>query len=309
VAWRKPKTDRLAVAWREIALSRADEAAVELKCVQNPKNDACITARVADAERRLEITRDIVKCSPSFGAAWSGVDVERAWVNIHAAEVALILLSDPVKVKAKISNILADASQVLQPGDERFTTLTNFKDKSGVLTDEDKESIAQTVRTIYARLTNDYIRIRSFRNILFSATFVLTLMAIGVGILGALRPEISMWATAHGPSPTGLDLWLAEILGVFGAGLTGSVAIRRMQGSSTPYRIPMASLLLKLPTGALTAAVGLMLIRAAYNGSIIAPPSTTQLVAYALIFGAAQQTITSLIDTQAQKVLKAIPSN
>jgi hypothetical protein len=52
-----------------------------------------------------------------------------------------------------------------------------------------------------------------------------------------------------------------------------------------------------------------MLIRAAYNGSIIAPPSTTQLVAYALIFGAAQQTITSLIDTQAQKVLSATASN
>jgi hypothetical protein len=309
VAWRKPKNYRLAVAWREIALGRIDDANIELKCVPNQGNEPFIADRVADADSRLEFARDIVQCSPTFRAAWNGVDVERAWVSIHAAEVALIPLSASGKVKARISNILTDAAQVVGPGDQEFTILTDFKDKSGVLTEDDKESIAQTVRTIYAGLTNEYIRVRSFRNILLSATLVLTLMAIGFGILGAVRPEISMWTTAQGTSPTRLDLWLVEILGVIGASLVGSVAIRRMQGSSTPYRIPMASLLLKLPTGALTAAAGLMLIRAASNGSIIAPPSTTQLVAYALIFGAAQQTITSLIDTQAQKVLNATASN
>ena len=114
---------------------------------------------------------------------------------------------------------------------------------------------------------------------------------------------------AYAVSRTSTRPQVDSAFGVFGASLMGSVAIRRMQGSSTPYRIPMASLLLKLPTGALTAAAGLMLIRAASHGSIIAPPSTAQLVAYALIFGAGQQTITSLIDTQAQKVLNAITPN
>ena len=304
--WRKPQKRRLAAAWREIALNRIDEAEVELKCVSKENHDA-YHERVSDAKKRLKTAREIVECSPSLRAAWSGVDVERAWENIHAVEVSLIRLYDSAKIKATIPYILADAWPALRPGDALFTTLDEYRIKTEWEAN-DYESVAQYVRTIYARSTNQYVRARSFRNILFSATFVLTLFAVGFGILGAKQPDISMSASTQCPPSTGLSLWLVELLGLFGASLIGSVAIRRMRGTSSPYAVPMASLLVKLPSGALTAAGGLMLIRAGFLNPNLAPCTTAQLVAYALIFGASQQTFTRLIDRQAQNVLNAIPS-
>jgi hypothetical protein len=70
----------------------------------------------------------------------------------------------------------------------------------------------------------------------------------------------------------------------------------------------MASLAVKLPTGALTAVGGLLLIRAGILGPAVASSATAQVVAYALLFGASQQTFTRLIDRQAQTVLDSLPS-
>jgi hypothetical protein len=301
---KEPPKKRLAAAWRELALSRINDAAVELDCLAREQRSG-EQRQLDDARRRLALAREIVESGPSVCAAWSGVDVERAWLNIHAVEVALIRLSDPNTVSAKIPNIIADASQVLRPDDARLKQLHEYKGKE--LKDEDREVIAQSVKTVYAASTNEYVRARSFRNILFGATLVLTLFAIGFGFLGA-RPEISLCDPTQCPARSCPSLWVIELLGLFSASLIGSVAIRRMRGTSTPYAVPMASLLVKLPTGAFTAVGGLLLIRAGMLGPAVAAAPTPQLVAYALVFGASQQTFTRLIDRQAQTVLDSIPS-
>jgi hypothetical protein len=295
-------------AWREIALGRIEDARSELKYIDPALIPPFQQQRFKDAEDRLDAASERVRRRPSIGSAWSGVDVEQAWVNIHAAEVTLIRFSDPVTVKAMIPSIVADASQVLGSRHELFRSLREF-DTKNPLNPADRESIAQLVQTVYRATSDEYVRARSFRNILFSTTFVLTLLAVGLGILGALRPGISMWE--QNSTPTGLSLWLAELLGLLGASIVGSVAIRRMRGSSQPYAVPMASLLVKLPTGALTAATGLMMMRAGFLDPVIKAASTAgaaQMVAYALILGASQQIVTRLIDQQAQHVLDAVPS-
>jgi len=308
---------RLGAAWREHAQSRIIDLAVELDCLPRESMSASEQLRLDEAKRRLAVADDIVKRRPSLWAAWSGVDVERAWVNIHAVEATLIRLSAPATVSAKVPDIIADASQVLRPDDARLESLRKYAPPQPVKA-EDRESIAQSVKTVYAASANEHVRARSFRNILFGATFVLALFAIGFGILGAFWPnEVSLCAPmpqsaptcpSGRSGPTGGDLFLVELLGLFAASLIGAVAIRRMRGTSTPYAVPMASLLVKLPTGALTAVGGLLLIRAGLLGPAVAAADTPQLIAYALVFGASQQTFTRLIDRQAQNVLDAIPS-
>jgi hypothetical protein len=314
--WIKTPEKRLRVAWREHAQSRIIGLAADLDCL--PEMSEPGKRRRDEAKRRLMVANKAVERRPALGAAWSGVDVERAWVNVHAVEVTLLRLSDPAVVSAKLPGIIAEATQVLSPDDDQLKSLRTLAEKNPLVS-TDQESIAQSVNTVYAASANKHVRARSFRNILFGATIVLTLFAIGFGILGSRWPtEVSLCAPKT-PSPatcptgqlkpSGGDLFLVELLGLFSASLVGAVAIRRMQGTSSPYAVPMASLLVKLPTGALTAVGGLLLIRAGMLGPAIAVADTPQLIAYALIFGASQQTFTRLIDRQAQNVLNSIPSS
>ncbi|MFD9860056.1 hypothetical protein [Streptomyces alboflavus] len=68
----------------------------------------------------------------------------------------------------------------------------------------------------------------------------------------------------------------------------------------------MALALLKLPMGALTAALGLLLIRGGFVPGLSALDSTAQIIAWAIIFGYSQQLFTKFVDNQGQAVLNAV---
>ncbi|WP_152665331.1 hypothetical protein [Mycobacterium sp. UM_Kg1] len=315
-----PAKRRLHAAWRESAQSRIVDLDVEIDCLieqLGSEMSAAQRRRLGVAKGRLRAADAAVKSRPGLRYAWTGVDVARALGHINAVEITLTALSPPDAVAAKLPDIIADAALLLKPHDARLDDLRKYAAKQA-LTDQDRGAIAQDVRAIYAACADEHVRTRSFRNLLFGATFVLTLFAVGIGLLGWRAPGwFALCAADHpaaatcptgGWAPTGGDVFLVELIGLFSAGLLGSVAIRRMRGSSTPYAVPMASLLVKLPTGALTALAGLLLIRAGVLGPDVAAAGRAQLVAYALIFGGSQQAFTRLIDIQTQNVLDSIPS-
>jgi hypothetical protein len=316
----QPAKRRLHAAWRENAQSRIVELDVEVDCLIDQLGSAMSAAqrrRLLEAKGRLRAANAIVERRPGLRYAWTGVDVARALAHINAVEVTLTRLSPPNTVAAKLPDIIAHAALLLKPHDARLDDLRHYAAKPA-LTDEDRGPIAHNVRAIYAACADEHVRTRSFRNLLFGATLVLTLFAVGIGLLGWCAPGWFMLCVpAHptvatcptgGSAPTGGDVFLVELIGLFSAGLMGSVTIRRMRGSSTPYAVPMASLLVKLPSGALTALAGLLLVRAGVLGPDVAAAGTAQLVAYALIFGGSQQAFTRLIDIQTQNVLDSIPT-
>jgi succinate-acetate transporter protein len=67
-------------------------------------------------------------------------------------------------------------------------------------------------------------------------------------------------------------------------------------------------LLLKLPTGAMTAFLGLILLHGSFVPGLSALDSSDQILAWALLFGAAQQLVTGLVDKKAQSVLDSVGS-
>jgi succinate-acetate transporter protein len=93
---------------------------------------------------------------------------------------------------------------------------------------------------------------------------------------------------------------------VVAAGVTGAVALRRLRGSSTPFGVPVALTALKLPTGALTALLGLLLMRGGFVPGLSALDTTPQIIAWAVVFGGSQQLFTGLVDRQAQNVLDSV---
>jgi hypothetical protein len=70
----------------------------------------------------------------------------------------------------------------------------------------------------------------------------------------------------------------------------------------------MASLLLKVPTGTLTALAAMLMLDAFITGPELMSVGDSRPVAYAFVFGAAQQGFTGLVGRQAQNALNSVSS-
>ena len=102
------------------------------------------------------------------------------------------------------------------------------------------------------------------------------------------------------------DVFAVEVAGLCGAAVTVITSLRRMPGTSKPYGLPLAAAVLKFPTGALTAFLGLLFIKGAFIPGLSNLDSQAQILAWAAVFGAAQHLVTRLVDTRAQETLSAV---
>jgi hypothetical protein len=178
-----------------------------------------------------------------------------------------------------------------------------------------------------------YARVRDFRNILFTGTALLTLLVIAVCIVGALRPatiplcfQPSSTAGASQPSttgpqsfvcpsttgytarPKGGDVSIVALMGLLGGALSAIFTIQKLRGTSTPYGVPVALSILKLPAGALTGITGLVLLYGNFVPGLSELDSQGQILAYAIVLGIAQHLVTRFVDQKAEAVLGSVPS-
>jgi hypothetical protein len=205
---------------------------------------------------------------------------------------------------------------------------------------EDRAALVEAVRTASWAARRENTRLRSFRTAVAFTAFALLLLAIGIAVVGAVQPRwmplcfapqgmdtvVCPTATAAtGGSDAdpataaevgeairaaaqGADITVVMLVGLVGAAVTSAAALRRLRGTSTPFAVPMTLLLLKLPTGALTAFLGLILLHGEFVPGLSALDTSGQILAWALVFGAAQQLVTGLVDKKAQAVLDSVGS-
>ena len=107
--------------------------------------------------------------------------------------------------------------------------------------------------------------------------------------------------------PSGPDVWIVAGLGLLGGGLASAVSVRKMVRSAAPYDVPLAFALLKVPTGALTAVTGILLLGGGFVPGFSELDTQRQILAYALIFGYAQQFATRYLDDRATNLLAEVP--
>lgn len=289
--------------WREVARGRLADLHVDLDGLPVDCRD---DPRYLDAQHRLKEANEILDASCSFRSLLNGAAVEAAWLRIHAVEVTVIRLATPGVVRARIPEIISTGKELLGDNHESVMALREILGHSK-WTEHDREALAHSVKAVHAASDGESMRLRSFRNILLGGTAVLALLAICFGVVGACRPDTFGLVTT-GASMSRADIAIAELLGLVSASLVGAVAIRRMTGTSTAYAVPMASLLLKLPAGALTAVAGLLMVKAGIAGDGVSVTTNAHVVGYSLLFGASQQGITGMVDRQAQSVLNNISS-
>jgi hypothetical protein len=208
---------------------------------------------------------------------------------------------------------------------------------------ENRQTIASVHRAASSAALREQTRIRSFRNVTLSAALSMTIVAVALVVVGVLKPTAlplcfapedggtfivvcptqqsaprsagqDTQATAEDiddlteRTVSSLDTFLVSLVGLTAAAVAAAAALRTIRGSSEPYGVPTALAVLKLPTGAVTAVLGLLLMRGEFIPGLSALDSSAQIIAWAAIFGYAQQLFTRLVDQQAQTVLGAVRS-
>lgn len=178
-----------------------------------------------------------------------------------------------------------------------------------------------------------YAQVRNFRNILFTGTVLLTLLVIVVCIVGAWRPGavplcfqpsntaatsqpptagvasfVCPSTTGYAARPTGGDVSIVALMGLLGGALSATFTVQKLRGTSTPYGVPVALAILKLPAGALTAITGLVLLYGKFVPGLSELDSQGQILAYAIVLGIAQHLVTRFVDQKAEDVLGSVPS-
>lgn len=128
-------------------------------------------------------------------------------------------------------------------------------------------------------------------------------------------------ATPHAGDPLALqdadqraasqDVATVLLFGLIGAALT-SVAFVIRPAPATP--LPASSIrvfqaLLKAATGMITAVLGLLFLRAGVVPGFTRIDTRSQILVYAVVFGAAQQLVTRLIDARSDSLLDSVKTN
>jgi hypothetical protein len=206
---------------------------------------------------------------------------------------------------------------------------------------EARGRIVSTVRAASSEALREQLRVRSFRNVLIATAAVLTVVAAGLAVIGYVSPatvplcfqpeksgqtvvvcptaqsQLLQTGQQSGPVPEDIDdvvkrtagrgdLFIVELVGLIAAAIAAAATLRGIRGSSEPYGLPVALAALKLPTGAVTAFLGLLLMRGQFVPGLSALDTSAQILAWALVFGYAQQLFTRLVDQQAHTVLNTV---
>lgn len=284
------------------------------------------------AERHLELAaRAVTSHRRSFDV--SGTSVDRSLSNYHVAACLVLRYAPLADVTAMLPQLDAEVAAHLAPRDVRRIRmdqlLRGVDDPAWRLTDEQRGGVVATMRATYLEQEREQARVRSFRNIVWAMTACLTLVAIAVGVAGAISPrsiplcfapeDKVICPTGEQALPTGGDLDDAfadlaragdyaalEGVGLVAAAIAAAASLRQIKGTSTPYGVPVALAALKLPTGALTAVLGLLLMRGQFVPGLSALDTSAQIVAWAIVFGYAQQLLTRFVDERGQAVLNAV---
>jgi hypothetical protein len=259
-------------------------------------------------------------------ARWRGTSIGLAYQSLHAAEVLLAPLMTDEQIDAVVPSVVNRVRTVLDPADPRRVAIDQLPQRVANRAPGSRTALQQAMNIGYDAGDAMHVRVRNFRNLLITSAVLIILLMAGLVWVVALHPEAMPMCFAKGtteatsqnarlticPSgaahPTGGDMLIVTGLGLLGGALAAAFSIRNVRGTSTPYDVPIALALLKPPLGALTAVTSILLLGGDFVPGLSQLDSQRQILAYALVFGYAQQLVSRLIDDQGHSILNSLPS-
>jgi hypothetical protein len=323
-------------SWREGALTRAAELEVLTEYFRF-EEQAPREVLVNRIQRHVKTAREAAEGQPRRGfwfravATLAGSPHERTASNIDAAESDLLRMAPEEYVCGQMPSLLAHVRAHLPLDDPRRCRMEELAKHSRIrgLTPVERNILVSAVRAANSESRREVMRVRSFRNVLYLAATIMTVALIGLTILAISRPDVVplcfaptgkvVCPTSETPVTRGMpidpvvraqadpwDILTVEILGLIAAAVASAISLRNIRGTATPYSLPVALACLKLPTGALTAVLGLLLMRGNFVPGLSALDTPAQILSWAVIFGYAQQLFTRFADQRAHAVLDQV---
>ncbi|QPP08281.1 hypothetical protein G4Z16_19890 [Streptomyces bathyalis] len=250
----------------------------------------------------------------------TSTDVIAAMTNIREAEVELTRLLQGEDLRSRVPRILTHAREHLSPDDPQRRLL----EKEWGTTEEGRRRLpagtegiaAETLHAANKVEERERIRLRSFTHILICSITVMSLIAVGFGIWAVVDPNVAnlfCFPDQRRIVPricpigrhraAGSDVFLIEFMGMFAAALAGAASLKTMRGNSSPYHVSILLLLLRLPVGAMTAVLGILLVSGAFFPGLTSLDASAQIIAWAAAFGILQEPVTRAVDRTGRSFL------
>jgi hypothetical protein len=320
--------------WREAILQEVDRVQTLLDRSGKSAGDAKPVSEPLELARRtVSSPRDWFS---SFRARWSGADIERAWRSVHRAKQELFLVAREEDVRSMLPALRAKVERYVTTKTERekYETWLTEMEKSGSTLD--REQLRETRNAVDRESDQGYENIRRFRNALLAAfvgaSILLVVLAFssgwvpGLPLCGAEGSVVGEEETVEpasvathssptsqpSPSPGGqgvsgeecVPAWQVELVGAAGALIAAAAAFWGVPKSGEPFGLRGVQAVVKVPMGALMALVGTMLLQGEVIDALD-PQPVPEVLAYAAVFGFAQQVVTRFIDNKATTLLKS----
>jgi hypothetical protein len=253
---------------------------------------------------------------------------EGAFVHLHTAEIMLTQLLPPVEVNARLPYVLARLRACFNRQQPQLLRVIEDEIQNCSIDSHRQAMLTNAMRAAYAVSDAQHARVRDFRNTLIVSMIVLAFIVAGVCAVGYVAPAAipicfrpSVTAATPQPQlpteqlacpagkghPAPGDVTLVALFGLLGGALSATVAIHRLRDTPVPYAVAVPLSISKLPFGALTAIVGLVMLHGQFVPGLSELDSQGQILAYAIILGVAQLVVTRFIDQRARNILTMGP--
>jgi hypothetical protein len=269
-----------------------------------------------------------------------GAAVERVVSHLDAVDADIMQLAPASYVNGRLLGLLTEIRCQLPANDPRVKRITELaKSPNDPLAERDRELIVATQRAASAEARRQIRRLSSFTRVLYATAAVLTVGMVIFALVGFLGPRnlpVCFYPVDGVVCPTSMtdtpnpvkdavsgqpkpvtsavdtamrryagkwDIALIEGVGLLAAAVAAAGSLSRTRGTATPFHVPLALAVLKLPTGALTAILGLLLMRGGFVPGLGALDTPAQVIAWALILGYSQQLFTRVVDRYAESQL------
>ena len=268
-----------------------------------------------------------------FAEYWTGAAQEETWRAVHEADVVLTYAREADAIRAELPGLKQRVRLRVADGLYREDLLERVKPVEGslndqaktaretssgapppgpggstgasiVLTDADRAAVAHVKQEVYDIADEGFESQRTFRNLIWIMTLAAAAVAAALAILGLFDDTITYRLDVYPHDGQWMwpeTIWPIELIGALAGFIVAITSLRKLSGRG-PYGLRSAQAALKVPMGALTALVGMLLLQ---SGALEIGPleSKAAFIGWVLVFGAAQELVTRLVDQKAASVV------
>ncbi|WP_051640302.1 hypothetical protein [Cellulomonas sp. URHE0023] len=230
---------------------------------------------------------------------FTGGRIETVWQTLHEVDRALTMYRSRQDLVGSLDGIITEAELFLPKNNRLLVQAAGWSRKPPEDLEEFRSGVRDLLGQSHEASDAFHEAARRLRNGMLGIT---TLTVVSVALLLLVQSRVPTVELV--PPPDGFTgkpwvlLSFVMLAGALGAFVTAVPTTIRARSGGLPYRLPIQQRMLKLAVGPLLAVVGVMLVA----GGLVAttqPGGMSQLLALAVVFGSAQQAITTFADKSA----------